>query len=180
MFVGVGSYYMSQTNFKEAYHNFSKESSQTNSQDYEGSFVQIENLKNSIPIIAGLILFSIVLSLLFLILLIKFPKPMFYGMCILALLTFLAVTVACFIVQAYPMAIIMLLMILIYACVFYCARDKIPEGIILMKVANKFISQRPSIFLAPLFVMIFVILFEVFWLGGIIGVSLMKIEASTK
>lgn len=73
----------------------------------------------------------------------------------------------------YAFTVGLVIMVMIYACVLYCIRDKIDDGIIVMQVACAFLTHKPSIFLAPIFMMIFVIIFEVFWLGGLLGLSLM-------
>ena len=106
-----------------------------------------------------MIAFAMVLALLFLFLLVKFPKPMFYGMCFITAAILIGIVIVSFVVGAYFVGIIALVILALYACVYFCSRDKIAEGIVLMQVACKFISQKPSIFLIPFFMMLFVVVF---------------------
>lgn len=106
-----------------------------------------------------MILLSIVISIVFLMLLVKFPKPMFYAMIIITFLILLAVVIVSFIAGAIVVGISAMIILLIYGCFLFCVRDKIPEGIVLLRLASSFIAHKPSIFLAPFFMMIFVVIF---------------------
>lgn len=66
--------------------------------------------------------------------------------------------------QNYALAIPMGVTFLIYALLIVCLRNKIKMGIVLVKVATKFISDKPIIFLTPIIKLVLTILFAVFWL----------------
>ena len=102
---------------------------------------------------------------------------MFYAMIIITFAIFLAIIIVSFMAGVIAIGVSVLVLALVYACILFCVRDKIPEGIVLLRLASSFIVQKPSIFLAPFFVMIFVVIFEVFWVGGLIGISLKRYES---
>jgi len=53
--------------------------------------------------------------------------------------------------------------LLIYSCVLACFRNRIKTGIVLVKVATKFMSEKPVIFLTPVIKVVMTVLFAVFW-----------------
>lgn len=87
-----------------------------------------------------MIVLSVVLSLLFLLLLIKFPKCMFYSMLIFGGLLILALAIIMFIAGSYVGGALILVLFLIFAVVMYCNRDKIQIGVVLLETAARFIS----------------------------------------
>lgn len=65
--------------------------------------------------------------------------------------------------QNYALAISMGVTLLIYSCVLACFRNRIKTGIVLVKVATKFMSEKPIVFLTPIFKVVMTVLFAVFW-----------------
>lgn len=63
----------------------------------------------------------------------------------------------------YALAVSMGITLLIYSCVLACFRNRIKTGIVLVKVATKFMSEKPVIFLTPVIKVVLTVLFAVFW-----------------
>lgn len=79
-----------------------------------------------------MVLLSIVLAIVFLLLLVKFPKCVFYTMLVLGGLLLLALAVAMFISQNPIGGGVILAVLAVYALVIYCSRDKIQVGVVLL------------------------------------------------
>ena len=104
-----------------------------------------------------------VVSLLYILLIKLAPKGMimvmiFSSLGLIGLLCLIGI-----IIQNYALAITMGIMLLIYTCILVCFRKKIQTGIVLVKVATNFISEKPIIFLTPIIKIFLTILFVVFW-----------------
>ena len=84
------------------------------------------------PVIVGMIVFSVILSVVFLFLLVKFPKCMFYTMLALGAVLFIGLAVLLFVMGSVVGGIVMVVMLLIYAAFVYCSRDKLRVGIVLL------------------------------------------------
>lgn len=63
----------------------------------------------------------------------------------------------------YALAVSMGITLLIYSCVLACFRNRIKTGIVLVKVATQFMSEKPVIFLTPIIKVVMTVLFAVFW-----------------
>lgn len=63
----------------------------------------------------------------------------------------------------YGLAIPMGVMLLVYLLILFCFRNKIRTGIVLVKVATKFISEKPIVFLTPIVKVVLTTLFVAFW-----------------
>lgn len=63
----------------------------------------------------------------------------------------------------YALAVSMGITLLIYSCVLACFRNRIKTGIVLVKVATQFMSEKPVIFLTPVIKVVLTVLFAVFW-----------------
>lgn len=63
----------------------------------------------------------------------------------------------------YALAVSMGITLLIYSCVLACFRNRIKTGIVLVKVATQFMSEKPVIFLTPVIKVVMTVLFAVFW-----------------
>lgn len=133
-----------------------------------------ENLKPGIPIIIGMMALSFLMSIVFLCLLTRFPTCIFITMLILGAILFAAVTVLLFYAQALIPAIIMCILFILLIIVLCCTFNKIRTGLVLLKIASRLLAEKPSIFLAPIFVMIFIIAFEAFWAMSLAGITIYK------
>lgn len=65
--------------------------------------------------------------------------------------------------QNYALAITMGVMLLVYSCILFCFKNKIRTGIVLVKVATKFMSDKPIIFLTPVIKVVLTIIFAILW-----------------
>lgn len=119
----------------------------------------LENLKPGIPIIVGMMALSFVMAVLFLCLLVRFPACVFVVMLVLGVGMFAAVTGLLFYAQAWLPAVVMCVLFVLLVVVLCCTFKKIRIGLVLLKIASRLLIEKPSIFLAPIFVMIFIISF---------------------
>lgn len=90
------------------------------------------------------------------------------------------ITALLFYIGALIPAIIMCILSFVLVVVLLCSFNKIRTGIVLLNVASKFLLEKPSTFLAPVFVMIFIVVFECYWAMGLAGITLYKGGASTE
>lgn len=79
------------------------------------------------------------------------------------------------IIQNYALAISMGVILLVYSCVLFCFRNRIKTGIVLVKVATNFMSDKPIVFLTPVIKVVLTVLFAVFW-GYTLGLMLEKAD----
>lgn len=106
-----------------------------------------------------MIVFSLILSILYLCLIVKCPKCMFYAMLVLGALLVLALSIVLFIAGSIAGGAIFLAIFVLYLVMVYCSREKIRIGIVLLETAAKFVAEKPSVFLAPFAIFIVVALF---------------------
>lgn len=122
-------------------------------------------------VVAGMFVLSLLLSIAFLLLVKAFPKCMIYTMIILIFLALAALIVFGIINQLWWMVIAFGITILGLGCVLFCYRSRIAAGIMLLKMAAQFISEKPSVYAAPLYPFIFGLMFFVWWIVCLISVS---------
>lgn len=79
-----------------------------------------------------MIVLSGVLSVVFLLLLVKFPTCMFYTMLAVGAILFIGLAVLLFVMGEVAGGIVIVVLLLIYAAFLYCSRDKIRVGIVLL------------------------------------------------
>lgn len=120
-------------------------------------------------IIVAMFFLSIVLAIGYILLIKNFPKCMIYSMILLFYLVLVALIVLGIINQIWWMVITFGVIILITTCILFCFRDRIVTGIILLKVASSFISEKPSVYLAPFYPLIFGIIFFIYWIAALLG-----------
>lgn len=146
-FIAAGIFFMVKADFKSLTDSgtTTRATTRTTTNAKVGSSVEVEsydisNLKPGIPVIVGMVLLSIVLAIVFLLLLVKFPKCVFYTMLVLGALLLLALAVGMFLAQNPIGGGVVLAMLVVYALVIYCSREKIQVGIVLLETAARFIS----------------------------------------
>lgn len=120
-------------------------------------------------IIVGMFFFSIALAIIFVLLLKNFPKCMIYSMIGLIFCVYVALIILGIINQIWWMVIVFGITIIITAILLYCFRNQLQTGILLLYVATTFLSDKPSAYLAPLYPLIFGIMFFIFWICAIIA-----------
>ena len=122
---------------------------------------------------------TIFMAIIFLFLLVKFPKCIFATMLVLGGLLIAAITVLLFYIGALVPAIIMCVIFVVLICILACTFKKIITGIVLLNIASKFLMEKPSTFIAPIFTLIFVLAFEGFWAMSIAGITIYQGNAKT-
>ena len=60
------------------------------------------------------------------------------------------------------------------AVIFCCARQQFDAAIVLLKVTGSFIKHKPTVVLAPLFVLFIGSFYFIFWIGTLIAIQLSR------
>lgn len=120
-------------------------------------------------IIVGMFFLSLILAVGFIFLVKKFPKCMIYSMIVAFYLILVALIVLGIINGIWWLVITFGVMLLVTSCILFCFRDRIVTGIILLRVSANFISEKPSVYLAPLYPLIFAVIFFVYWIAALVS-----------
>ncbi len=120
-------------------------------------------------IIVGMFFLSLVLAVAFMFLLKAFPKCMVYSMIGLIYLVFIALIILGIVNGIWWMVISFAVGLLLISCMLYCFRRQLQTGIMLLKVAATFLSEKPTVYIAPLYPLAFAILFFIFWIAAIVA-----------
>lgn len=120
-------------------------------------------------IIVAMFFLSLVLAIIFLFMVKKFPKCMIYSLIIVFYLVLIALIILGIVNGIWWMVATFGVILLVISCVLYCFRSRILTGILLLKVAADFISERPSVYLAPLYPLVFAIIFFIYWVAAMVG-----------
>ena len=62
------------------------------------------------------------------------------------------------------------IMVLLLACILFCFRNRIKVGILLLQVSAQFLTEKPSVYAAPLYPLFFSIIFFVWWVIALLAV----------
>jgi hypothetical protein len=179
LLLGGGLYFISKATFNTSSYQASQYSTMTANSSSSGPY-QIENLKPGIPIILAMIALSVVLAILFLCLLVKFPKCIFYTMLIVGAILIIALSILFFTMGQYVAGGIGLAILVFYGIFLYCFKDQMMTGIMLLETASDFVMEKPSVFLAPIILGIVVFAFELFWLVSLVAITLYPVTASSQ
>ncbi len=120
-------------------------------------------------IIVGMFFFSLVLSIAFMLLLKAFPKCVVYTMITMIYLVFGALIVFGIINAIWWMVITFAVSLLVISCMLFCFRRDIQTGIVLLKVSATFLTEKPSVYAAPLYPLLWGIIFFIFWICAMVG-----------
>lgn len=123
------------------------------------------------PIILGMFIFSILLSLLFVCLLRYCTRCMVYGMIITTIIIMLGIIGISIVSQAWGTLIAMSVCLLIFLCLLFCFRGFFEKGIAMLKIAMNFLKDRPSVYFVPVVMFFLGILFLVFWIITLICIQ---------
>jgi hypothetical protein len=124
--------------------------------------------------IATCLLISLVLSFLYVFLIKLMPKAMIYFLIAFSMVLLLGLVIFGFAIGSLGFALPFLIIFIVYAIVLFCLRNKIEMGIILIKIASQFLSEKWGVFISPVIKIVANILFSFFWiysLGCILAVS---------
>lgn len=156
----IGVYVLATTNFYSDNNN--------NTVDTSSNF-EIDNGYMAGTII-GMLVLSILIAIIFVLLLKKFPACMVYGMIALIFIVLIAVIILGFVVSNYWLSIICVVILLFLALFLFCYREKLKLGILLLEVAADFITEKPTVYIAPLYPLIMSLLFCLFWVFSFIAI----------
>lgn len=137
----------------------------------EGVAYFTETFSKYYGIIIGMFVLSFVMSIVFLLLVKKFTKCMVYTLIVLFYLAVIALIVIGAINGYWWMVIVFGITLLITTCMLCCFKERIRVGILLMQVASQFISEKPSVYVAPLYPFFWGLLFFVYWLVALLAVT---------
>ena len=168
LLLGAGVFFIIKADFA----SLSKMDTTKSSAAAETEAYDISNLKPGLPVIVGMCVFAVILAVLFLCLILKFPKCMFYTMLAVGALLILALAVILVISQQFVGGAIFFGIFLLYILAIYCSRDKIRIGTVLLETAARFVAEKPTVFLAP-FVILFILAgFQLFWIVSFVAITL--------
>lgn len=88
---------------------------------------------------------------------------MVYGMIILTLLAFVALIIIGIVYEIWGLVIAFAILLVVMLIVLWCFWTKLKIGIMLLEVAAEFITEKPSVYIAPLYPLLMGILFFAFW-----------------
>ncbi len=151
-FIGVGAYYINQGDkISESY-------------DSRISYYS--------RIIMGCLFVSLILCFLFVVLIRFMPNCMVYALIILTLLIIFAIGIILAMYNLIILAIPIFIIFVVYSIFIYYLRKKIDLGLIIIRVALQFITEKFGIFIVPILKAITNILFTLFWIFSFISIIL--------
>lgn len=121
-----------------------------------------------------------VLSFIYVFLIKLMPKGMVYFLMVFSMALLFGLAILGFIVGSLGVALPFLITFLVYAIVLLCLRKKIDMGIVLIKVASQFLSEKWGIFISPVIKVVLNILFSIFWIYSLSCILAVSDDKSSK
>jgi len=90
--------------------------------------------------IIGMLFLSIFLAIIFVFLCAKFPKCVVYSGIVITFVVYLALIVLGIIMKVWALAIVVLIVALLNACMLWCFRKQIKVGIVLLGISGNFMT----------------------------------------
>ena len=84
---------------------------------------------------------------------------MFYFMLAFSAILMVTLIIILSVTANYIAALMLAVIFIVFACVLLCNKEKIRIGIVLLHTAASFLSEKKTVFLAPFFMLIFVLVF---------------------
>ena len=123
---------------------------------------------------------ALVLSFVIILLVSKEPKKVIYGMIALTTVLVIGGMVLGIVTGLIPLIITMGIFLLIWTIllivIFCCLKEQFDAAVVLLKVTGSFIKHKPSVLLAPIFVMVLSGAFFIFWLVTFIAIQVARPE----
>lgn len=142
--------------------------------DNEDLFGNPTQLRNFILSVVGLSMLSLVMCVVFVFLTKNYPKCMVYGVIAFVSSLFIAGAIAFFFAGLLYLSIMILITLAIYlGLMFCCFKKHLKTAIVLVKVTGTFLTERPLVYIIPLVMSIFTMLFTMLWAGSIIGLTIL-------
>lgn len=137
---------------------------------------EFPDLLKAVPFIILMSVFALILCVLIVIAISKIPKVVIYGMLVMTFLLVVIGIIAGVVLGLMELVIICAIFGLIWgilvAVLLCCFRDQFEAAIVLLKVTGNFLKSKPTVLLAPLFVMFFTYFYFAFWFMSFIGIQL--------
>ena len=160
LFIGVGAYYISQKGSIDT-------SGDLHISKYSGEII-------------GCLSIALILSFIYIILVKLMPKIMVYTLIILSLVLLFGIGIIFVAIGLIEAAIPIFITFAIYAVVLYCLRKKIDLGIILIRIASQFLTDKFGLFIAPILKVITNVLFTFFWIFSLSCILIVASDKSSK
>ena len=166
-FIGLGGYFIATQN------DYNARLDQLNLRDDDDINV-FDQFKAQILVCS---LGSIIVSFIYIFLIKLMPGVMVISLIFLSLGMLAVLAIVGIITGNIALTIIMVITLLVYGIILVCFRNRIKMGIVLVKVATSFFTEKPIVFLTPIIKIFLTILFAVFW---IIGLAFMQDRVSAQ
>ena len=166
-FIGLGGYFIATQN------DYNERLDQLNLRDDDDINV-FDQFKAQILVCS---LGSIIVSFIYIFLIKLMPRVMVISLIFLSLGMLAVLAIVGIITGNIALTIIMVITLLVYGIILACFRNRIKMGIVLVKVATSFFTEKPIVFLTPIIKIFLTILFAVFW---IIGLAFMQDRVSSQ
>ena len=122
-------------------------------------------------IIIGMVFLSLLISVLWVVLIRFFPRCMFYTMLILSTVLFLTLIGVAAYKEIYSLMTVFIIILAIYAIFLLCYRAQIKTGIVLLEVVASFLTEKPIVYLIPLYVFLAGLVFQIFWVLSLLAIQ---------
>lgn len=123
-------------------------------------------------LIAAMFLLAIVIATLYLLLVRHCLRCVVYTMVVAVFCIMFAILVMGIYNNNFGLIVAMAVGIAFFAIFLLCMRNEFELGMALMEIASRFIGERPSVYLAGLWVFFLSCLFFVFWVVSVVGVQM--------
>lgn len=120
--------------------------------------------------VAGMMVLSICLSVLFVFLTKAFPKCVVYSMIVLTFVVYLVLIIIGFVMENIALSVVFIIVLLINAIILWCYWGYIKIGIVLIECAGKFITEKPAVYFISGMCLLLNLVFTIFWIFSWLGV----------
>jgi len=96
---------------------------------------------------------------------------MVYTLIVMVFCILVAILILGISLNNYGLIVSMALIITIFCILLYCFFDSIKLGIKLLEAAANFVSEKPSVYLASIWVLFLSICFFIFWMVSVVAVQ---------
>ena len=120
--------------------------------------------------VAGMMVLSSFLSVIFVFLTKAFPKCVVYSMIVLTFIIYIVLIILGFIVKNIGLSVVFIIVLLLNAIILVCYWSYIKIGIILIQCAGMFITEKPAVYFISGMCLLLNIVFSIFWIFAWLGV----------
>ena len=123
-------------------------------------------------LITAMFILSIIISVLYLILVRYCLRCVIYTMIVAVFCILFAILVMAIYSNNFGLIVTMSITIFLFIVFIFCFKEELELGMKLMEIANRFIAERPSVYLSGLWVFFLSCLFFVFWAVSVVAVQM--------